>query len=1254
MALCDESPAHSRLVIDRLILTNFKSYAGVQEIGPFHRSFSAVVGPNGSGKSNVIDALLFVFGYRASKLRQPKAADLIHYSEASPNCESCSVQVLFQELQPAPSPPISIHIERIAHKNSKNEYLLNKKQSSFSQVTAFLREKGIDLDHHRFLILQGEVESIALMKPKATTDHEEGLLEYLEDMIGSYKYKPMIEQAFQAFEAASHEANQKLAHLRLLDQDLIAKRLVKDETEAYLQKENVLTVRQAEVCQISSFIAGQRIGQQQQQQQAIQAQLKVLEASIQSERAKLTAIEDADLLRTRAIAQLEQTGLSQAKQAHQTLERSCIAMHETRKQLRLKLSRHAKSCQVDKSTLSQKSQTLTSMEQEYESLHVRELPLLRSGLAPAEQELERLRGTLQGRTTQYQARVDQLQTMHLEPQQNALHKIMAKLTVCQTEHDMLSGKTVPDATVLAKLDAKHAELKGSQQQRQSSMDTAESDLRARKKEYDTMVGSKADLEQFIHETKQTIAQIRNQRASHQERLHVCATGSKILDALLNHASTSPLMQGSSVYGRLGDLYTMDEMYQTAMQSAAGSSMEHIVVDTVQTGQRCIDHIRDQGLGRATFIILEKIAHTVSNMPSASMMKLPSFASRLVDLITPAQECLRSAFLFVLRDTIVADTLEHANQVAFGTRGTRYRVVTLQGEIIDKSGTMTGGGQARSNPTGRGTTNARSKAVDASQLQANLTSLRKEIEKLDRDLFKQEQKRQEAANLLTECQANIGILESGIRSLEASIKKDQQELELISIQLQDLASKKEEEIRKRATPEQVSRLKTLSSLLMSELIPQKTAVEQKIHEIQDEIRQEEEHIMKIGGVEFRAQLTRVDCIKEQISTAESRISKLQIDIKCLRQTCETLQTSLARASQEQESTELEIKGLDARITSAEHEISVCQSKLESIEIQIADLVEEGKSSKEQGKQIGQCLQPLIASEEDLTRKEMAIAKQLQSMHIERKNHERVLQELALHVISTWSPPDNWRSLDVGEMLGSDDPSDAVKAKEKEIHSLQQELNSIQRPPCIAILEQYRHLEQEHRTATEHARQSGDQRDQCKDRWTELKKSRMDSFMHGFHIISSKLKQVYQMITMGGNAELELVDSMDPFSEGVLFSVMPPKKTWKNINNLSGGEKTLSSLSLVFALHHYKPTPIYVMDEIDAALDFQNVSIIAHYIQERTANDAQFIVISLRNDMFEMANSLVGVYKVQHCTRSIVYCPEKKPEAEERIPPGICVE
>ncbi|RTG80332.1 structural maintenance of chromosome 4, partial [Schistosoma bovis] len=117
---------------------------------------------------------------------------------------------------------------------------------------------------------------------------------------------------------------------------------------------------------------------------------------------------------------------------------------------------------------------------------------------------------------------------------------------------------------------------------------------------------------------------------------------------------------------------------------------------------------------------------------------------------------------------------------------------------------------------------------------------------------------------------------------------------------------------------------------------------------------------------------------------------------------------------------------------------------------------------------------------------------------------------------------------------------------------------------------------------------------------------------------------------------LIDSLDPFSEGIVFSVRPPKKSWKNIANLSGGEKTLSSLALVFALHHYKPTPLYVMDEIDAALDFKNVSIVGNYLKERTKN-AQFIVISLRNNMFELSDRLVGIYKTYNITKTITLDP-----------------
>ncbi|KAJ1676836.1 Structural maintenance of chromosomes protein 4 [Spiromyces aspiralis] len=192
------------------------------------------------------------------------------------------------------------------------------------------------------------------------------------------------------------------------------------------------------------------------------------------------------------------------------------------------------------------------------------------------------------------------------------------------------------------------------------------------------------------------------------------------------------------------------------------------------------------------------------------------------------------------------------------------------------------------------------------------------------------------------------------------------------------------------------------------------------------------------------------------------------------------------------------------------------------------------------------------------------------------------------------------------------------------------------PNLSILSEYRERSRDYRAKKRACDEITARRDEAQVHYDNLRKRRLDEFMTGFNTISYKLKEMYQMITMGGNAELELVDSLDPFSEGIVFSVMPPKKSWKNIANLSGGEKTLSSLALVFALHQFKPTPIYVMDEIDAALDFRNVSIVANYIREQT-RDAQFVIISLRNNMFELADRLIGIYKTDSRTKSIAINP-----------------
>lgn len=198
----NEGHVPKRLMISRMELENFKSYAGAIEVGPLHKRFSSVVGPNGSGKSNVIDALLFVFGKRAKQLRLSKVSQLIHKSSGFPSLEYARVSVYFQLIYDNEDsaddfevvPESEFVVTRFAYSDNTSKYLLDGRSSNFNAIGQLLRGYGIDLDNNRFLILQGEVEQIAMMKPKGASPNEDGLLEYLEDIIGSNRYAERIEE----------------------------------------------------------------------------------------------------------------------------------------------------------------------------------------------------------------------------------------------------------------------------------------------------------------------------------------------------------------------------------------------------------------------------------------------------------------------------------------------------------------------------------------------------------------------------------------------------------------------------------------------------------------------------------------------------------------------------------------------------------------------------------------------------------------------------------------------------------------------------------------------------------------------------------------------------------------------------------------------------------------------------------------------------------------------------------------------------
>jgi structural maintenance of chromosome 4 len=192
------------------------------------------------------------------------------------------------------------------------------------------------------------------------------------------------------------------------------------------------------------------------------------------------------------------------------------------------------------------------------------------------------------------------------------------------------------------------------------------------------------------------------------------------------------------------------------------------------------------------------------------------------------------------------------------------------------------------------------------------------------------------------------------------------------------------------------------------------------------------------------------------------------------------------------------------------------------------------------------------------------------------------------------------------------------------------------PDFSAIEEYNRREETFKQSEKEYLETNERRLAIIEDSKNLQTRRQNQFLEGIKKIGEHVKFTYQMLTLSGDARIDLVDKFDPFQYGVTFSVRPPGKSWKNLLNLSGGERTLSSLALVLAIHQFKPTPFYILDEVDAALDLRNVSIIAHYLKERATN-AQFIVISLRNNMFEHANRLIGITKLSDCATALALDP-----------------
>lgn len=1081
-----------------------------------------------------------------------------------------------------------------------------------------MKDRGVDLDHKRFLILQGEVESIAQMKPKAANEHDDGLLEYLEDIIGTSKYKAPIEESATEVETLNEICMEKSGRVQHVEKEKHSLEDKKDKALAYIRDENELTMKQSALYQLYISECTDNLVVTEEAITQMQAQL---DEELEKHHGSEAIIKELQKKFSKGNKEYE----SQDKETQALLkemakfEQERVKFDEKRKFLTDKRKKLEKTITNAEKNSTDAEETIEQCTEDIQS-RAEEITALEEQIKEEEAELNNIREDLKGKTQAFSDQIAAKQKS-LEPWQEKINQKQSAIAVAESELNILKDKANAGAVALEELEAKTGSIEERRKEKQRELKACQKEKEELEKEAEEV---EAEIQQLAEQEPKIRSKVSNSRQKADEArssLSATQTQGNVLTALMRMKESGRI---DGFHGRLGNLGAIDQKYDVAISTACGA-LDNFVTDTVEAGQQCIEYLRKTNMGRGNFICLDKLRSR-----DLSAIHTPEDAPRLFDLVRPKEDKFRPAFYHALQDTLVATDLAQANRIAYGAK--RWRVVTLNGELIDKSGTMSGGG------------NTVKRGLMSSKLVADTT--KEQVLKLEGDRDTLEQKFQQFLDYQRECETRLRDFKNRIPELETKMQKITLEIESSTKNLADV-QRRIKELGKEHQPSKTddSRIAALEKEIKS-LNKEVEKLHGETVTVEGEIKALQDKIMQVGGEKLRAQRTKVDGLKAEMTSQNEETSNAEVKKAKAEKQKVKLAKDHAKATKELEAAVRDLEKLEVEIQNSGDKAEDFKTRVEEaqegLSVKKQELAELKSELDEKTAELNATRAMEIEMRNKLEENQKTLAEnQRKVRYWEDKHGKLALQDIEdLESAGAPKPAANGEADGAtegaaegaaedgeapganGEEQDSDEEmtdADAAEEAEQEAETtvvrdrriqktlpryskdelgdmskekLKNEIAALEEKTQnvsvdLGVLAEYRRRVEEHVARSSDLQTAVSQRDTAKKRCDELRRLRLEGFMEGFSMISLRLKEMYQMITMGGNAELELVDSLDPFSEGILFSVMPPKKSWKNISNLSGGEKTLSSLALVFALHHYKPTPLYVMDEIDAALDFRNV-------------------------------------------------------------------
>ncbi|KZN95699.1 chromosome segregation protein SMC [Aeribacillus pallidus] len=1163
------------MFLKRLDIVGFKSFADRISVD-FAGGVTAVVGPNGSGKSNITEAIRWVLGEQSAKsLRGSKMEDIIFAgSDTRKRLNMAEVTLTLDNGdQFLPIDYHEVSVTRRVYRSGESEFFINKQSCRLKDIIDLFMDSGLGKEAFS-IISQGKVEEILSAKP-------EDRRTIFEEAAGVLKYKTRkkkaeiklaeTEENLNRVQDILYELNAQIEPLKM--QASIAKDYL-DKKEELKQHEVALLAHEIEELHDRWEALKRSVEENRDRELELTSQIQKKEANLEEMRDQISALDES-------INDLQQV-LLLASEELEKLEGKKEVLKERKKHA----AQNEQQLKEQIAELTEQINQLLKEKEEQKSVYEtceKEVKELKSFLQKKENELLSLDGNIEEKLEQLKS--DYFEKLNeLASARNEINYIEEQLSLRKVKADRLdeaNEKYISERKELkkekGKIEAQLSKIGKTLQNQLSSYHTGLKTLESLKQQYEKKESLLYQAYQYLQKAK-----------SKKEMLEAMQEDyNGFFQGVREVLKAKHKLKG--IHGAAIELLTTKHEYETAIEIALGAASQHIVVDDEESARQAIAFLKKNAFGRATFLPLSVIkGRSIPKYQLSIAESHPDFigiASQLVEYESAYKPIIEN----LLGNVIIAKTLEGANAIAKQIQYS-HRIVTLEGDVVNPGGSMTGGAVKQKSPSfltkNRELESIRDKIAE---MEEKTASLEKEVKNLKQSIAKKEKElddlREEGSSLRMEEQA----LKGSLREIELKERNINDHLKLYDAE--KIAYVEEQE----------------------KLDERKTKLLSSIEQMEGQIQQLDSEIRQLAEKKEKQQKSKEEWMEE--------ITELKIILAGKEESFKNSKEQLARL-------EKEYHLANQKKKEAEKDLQLLLDEIDrdhSGEIQLEEIKKEKLEDKNKTIElIASRRRQRMSMQEELEREEKEW-KELKRAHKQLtdvlKDEEVKLNRLDVELDQLLNYLQNEYKLTF-EAAKARFPlqmeKEEAKKKVKLIKLALEELGTVN----LGAIDEYERVRERHEFLTEQRDDLLNAKETLFKVIAEMDEEMKKQFSQMFAKIRSQFDIVFKELFGGGKADLILTNPDDLLNTGVDIIAQPPGKKLQYLSLLSGGERALTAIALLFSILKVRPVPFCVLDEVEAALDEANVQRFSKFLK-RFSENTQFIVITHRKGTMEEADALYGV-------------------------------